>query len=112
VAQQFEDNARRPDPRDPTVHIERFDPRGGRPQRTERPQGFAPQGGFAQQGFAPQGQGFGPRGGGKAGPGPIPGRGFGGPRPQQAADEGAPRPYAPKFKQKKFPGKSAPRANP
>jgi hypothetical protein len=103
VAQQFEDNARRPDPRDPTVHIERFDPRGGRPQRTERPQGFAP------QGFAPQG--FGPRGG-KGGPAGGPARGFGGPRPQFAADEGAPRPYAPKLNKKKFPGKTSPRVNP
>jgi hypothetical protein len=79
------------------VHIERFDPRGGRPQRTERPQGFAPRGG-AQGG---------------------PNKKFGGPRPQgrfeggQFDGEGAPRPYAaPKFAKKKFPGKSAPRVNP
>ncbi len=103
VAAQFEENARRPDPRDPTVHIERFDPRGGRPQRNERPQSFAPQG-FGQQGFAPRAA--------KGGPGGGPARGFGGPRPQFAAEEGAPRPYAPKLNKKKFPGKTTPRVNP
>ncbi len=92
VAAQFEENARRPDPRDPMVHIERFDPRGGRPQRSERPQGFAPRAG-GQGGFNKK---------------------FGGPRPQGQFDgEGASRPYAaPKFAKKKFPGKSAPRVNP